>query len=136
MSFRELTMIDVKEVLRRWAVGQSARQMARDGVVSRGTATRYIEVAKSLGLSPSNELSDEVVRSVAQGVQARPTPAVSDPRQLLDARRIQIEKWLRQDEPLSPALNRPSRCACIRARCVMPITEPASSTINQRAWQQ
>jgi len=101
MSFRELTMIDVKEVLRRWAAGQSARQMARDGVVSRGTATRYIEVAKSLGLSPSNELSDEVVRSVAQGVQTRPTPAMSDPRQLLDARRIQIEKWLRQDDPLT-----------------------------------
>lgn len=34
MSFRELTMIDVKEVLRRWSAGQSARQMARDGVVS------------------------------------------------------------------------------------------------------
>src|SRR6187431_405335 len=101
MSFRELTMIDVKEVLRRWAAGQSARQMARDGVVSRGTATRYIEAAKSLGLSPSDELSDELVRGVAQSVQARPTPAVSDPRQLLEARRIQVEKWLRQDKPLT-----------------------------------
>ena len=40
MSFRELTMIDVKEVLRRWHAGQSARQMAREGVVSRRTATR------------------------------------------------------------------------------------------------
>jgi transposase len=101
MSFRELTMIDVKEVLRRWSAGQSARQMARDGVVSRGTATRYIDAAKALGVGPSTELSDEVVRSVAHGVQARPTPAVSDPRQLLDARRIQIEKWLQQAEPLT-----------------------------------
>ncbi len=101
MSFRELTMIDVKEVLRRWAAGQSARQMARDGVVGRGTATRYIEAAKSLGLSPSSELNDEVVRGVAQCVQARPTPAVSDPRQLLAAQRVQIEKWLQQDNPLT-----------------------------------
>jgi len=31
MSFRELTMIDVKEVLRRWTAGQSARQMVARG---------------------------------------------------------------------------------------------------------
>jgi predicted DNA-binding transcriptional regulator YafY len=84
MSFRELTMIDVKEVLRRWAAGQSARQMAREGVVSRRTATRYIEAATSLGLTPGDELSDERVRGVAQCVQARPLPAVSNPRQLLE----------------------------------------------------
>jgi len=101
MSFRELTMIDVKEVLRRWAAGQSARQIARDGVVSRRTASRYIEAATSLGLGPSDELTDERVRGVAQCVQARPLPTVSDPRQLLEARRIQIEKWLQQDEPLT-----------------------------------
>src|SRR6187401_3741642 len=99
MSFRELTMIDVKEVLRRWAAGQSARQMARDGVVSRRTATRYIEAAKSLGLHPSDELTDERVRSVAHSVQTRPVPTASDQRQLLDARRSQIEQWLNQDQP-------------------------------------
>jgi transposase len=101
MSFRELTMIDVKEVLRRWAAGQSARQMAREGVVSRRTASRYIEAAASLGLAPSDELTDERVRGVAQCVQARPLPAISDPRQLLESRRIQIEQWLNQDEPLT-----------------------------------
>jgi transposase len=101
MSFRELTMIDVKEVLRRWAAGQSARQIARDGVVSRRTASRYIEAARSLGLGPSDELTDERVRGVAQCVQARPLPTMSDPRQLLETRRIQIEKWLQQDEPLT-----------------------------------
>lgn len=88
MSFRELTMIDVKEVLRRWAAGQSARQMAREGVVSRRTASRYIEAAMSLGLAPSDELTDERVRGVAQCVQARPLPAVSDPRQLLETREV------------------------------------------------
>lgn len=31
MSFRELTMIDVTEVLRRWQAGQSARQMGPRG---------------------------------------------------------------------------------------------------------
>ncbi len=49
MSFRELTMSDVKEVLPRWVAGRSARQTAREGVVSRRTATRSIEAATSLG---------------------------------------------------------------------------------------
>jgi hypothetical protein len=29
MSYRELTMMDVREVLRRWAAGQSTRKIAR-----------------------------------------------------------------------------------------------------------
>jgi hypothetical protein len=51
MSFRELSMIDVKEVLRRWQAGQSARQMAREGVVGRRTAARYLDAAKELVVS-------------------------------------------------------------------------------------
>ena len=47
MSFRELTMIDVREVLRRMQAGQSARRLARDGVVDRKTASRYFEAARS-----------------------------------------------------------------------------------------
>jgi transposase len=100
MSFRELTMIDVKEVLRRWTAGQSARQMSREGVVSRRTATRYIEAATAIGLGPSTELTDEAVRDVAARVQTRPTPTISDPRQLLETQRLRIEKWLEQDRPL------------------------------------
>jgi hypothetical protein len=49
MSYRELTMIDVKEVLRRWQAGQSARQIAREGVAGRATAGRYIDAAQQLG---------------------------------------------------------------------------------------
>ena len=50
MSFRELTMIDVREVLRRMQAGHSARQLARDGVVDRKTASRYFEAAHSCGV--------------------------------------------------------------------------------------
>jgi hypothetical protein len=40
MSFRELTMIDVREVLRRWQSGQSARQIARSGIADRRAVMR------------------------------------------------------------------------------------------------
>jgi transposase len=97
MSFRELTMIDVREVLRRWQAGQSARQMAREGVVSRRTATRYIDAATELGLVAGSELTDEVVRAVAERVQARPEPEPSDVRQVLEQHRLRIEQWLEHD---------------------------------------
>jgi len=54
--------------------GQSTRQMARKGVVSRRTATRYIEAAQALGLEPSSELTDEAVPETTAPVQTRPTP--------------------------------------------------------------
>jgi hypothetical protein len=101
MSFRELTMIDVREVLRRWQAGQSARQLARDGVVSRRTATRYIEAATEFGLTLDAELTDDAIRAVANRVQGRPSPAPSETRELLEKQRVRIEHWLQQDSPLT-----------------------------------
>jgi hypothetical protein len=74
MSFRELTMIDVREVLRRWQAGQSARQMAREGVVDRKTAGRYVTAAEELELDERAELTEEAVRAVLLRVQGRPVP--------------------------------------------------------------
>ena len=48
MAFRGLTVIDVKEVLRRWSAGQSDRKIAREACVDRKTAARYTAVAASL----------------------------------------------------------------------------------------
>ncbi len=52
MTYRELTMIDVREVLRRWAAGQSQRQIARETGIDRKTVARYIAAALELGLRP------------------------------------------------------------------------------------
>jgi transposase len=93
-------MIDVKELLRRWQAGHSARQMHREGVADRKTATRYTEAAKAAGLSAETELSDEIVAEVARRVQERPEVEPSEPWKVLDAHRDQIEAWLRQPKPL------------------------------------
>lgn len=101
MSFRELTMIDVLEVLRRWQAGQSARQLAREGVVGRRTASRYIEAAKELGLTLDAELTEDAVRAVAARVQARPASEPSEIRKVLDQQRSRIAQWLENDPPLT-----------------------------------
>ena len=100
MSFRELTMIDVREVLRRFQAGQSARQVARDGVVDRKTAARYFEAARECAVEGATELSDALVAEVARRVQARPVAPPSEVRTVLDSHRPRIEAWLRGERPL------------------------------------
>lgn len=100
MSYRELTMIDVKEVLRRWAEGHSARQIAREACADRKTVARYVKSATDLGLSRSQALSDEDVARVAATVQRRAEPAPSEEQQALDAHRDRIAAWLGQEKPL------------------------------------
>ena len=100
MGFRELTMTDVREVIRRWQSGQSAREIARNGVADRKTAGRYIEAALGCGLASDSELTDGVVAEVAQRVQSRPLPSPSAQRKELELHRSRIEKWLGSDPPL------------------------------------
>jgi len=49
MTYRELSMIDVKELLRRWSAKQSNRQIAAETGADRGTVGRYVNVAQELG---------------------------------------------------------------------------------------
>ena len=52
MAYRELTMIDVKELLRRLQAGQSVRRVARESGADRKTVRRYAEAAERCGLEP------------------------------------------------------------------------------------
>lgn len=78
MSYREIPMIDVKEVLRRWSAGHGERKIARETGRDRKTVARYVEAATTLGLERFCELTDAVVHEIAQCVQARPLIAPSD----------------------------------------------------------
>jgi transposase len=50
MAYREVTMIEVKEVLRQWLSGRGRKSIARWVRVDRNTVRRYIQVAKECGL--------------------------------------------------------------------------------------
>lgn len=101
MSYRELNMLDVKEVLRRWQAGQSARAIGRAGVGDRKTIGRYIDAAKLVGVGRADELSDDVIKEVLIAVQARPVSDPSEQWEALQRERERIEKWLRPPPPAS-----------------------------------
>lgn len=100
MSYRELTMIDVREVLRRWAAKQSTRKIARETGADRKTVARYTAAARDAGLAPDDVLTDEVVHEIAQRVQARPLVEASEERREVTGHKARIEAWLTQKRPL------------------------------------
>lgn len=67
MAYREVTMIEVKEVLRRWLAGHEKRPMARSVGLDRNTVRRYIQVAEQCGLRVADgpgALTDEKLSDV------------------------------------------------------------------------
>lgn len=100
MSYRELTMMDVKEVLRRWQAEQSARQIARETRIDRKTVGRYIATAEQLALARDRALSDSEVHAVAQRQQARPSLDPSAEWKAITQHHARIEAWLGGARPL------------------------------------
>lgn len=102
MTYRELTMIDVREVLRRWAAGHSNRQIARETGTHRNTVARYIDAAGEVGLAcaDAGAVTDAVVHQVAQRVQARALPERSQEWCSVAVHKDRIGEWLEAKRPL------------------------------------
>jgi transposase len=100
MSYRELTMIDIKEVLRRWSAKQSLHRIARESGTDRKTVRRYIKAAESCGLQRGGEPTDAEIHEVAQRIQARPLPERSEEWSAIDEHRERIADWLTRHRPL------------------------------------
>lgn len=102
MTYRELTMIDVREVLRRWSAGHSNRQIALQTGAGRNTVGRYIEAAHEVGLTRAgaDALTDEMVHQVAQRVQARALPERSQEWSSVAVHKDRIVQWLEPKRPL------------------------------------
>lgn len=76
MAFREVSVVEVKEVLRLWLSGHGKRAITRLTLVDRKTVRRYLDAAEAAGCDPSGgvaQLSDELVGAVIGG--ARPARA-------------------------------------------------------------
>jgi len=100
MSYRELSMIDVKELLRRWSAGHSNRKIAHETGADRDTVARYVAVAAALGLERGHEFGDEQVNQIAQHVQARAARDPSAEWTEVATHKEQITDWLGRQRPL------------------------------------
>ena len=54
MAFREVTLTEIREVLRQWVGGASRREIVRRVGVDRNTVRRYVRAGEKCGLKPAS----------------------------------------------------------------------------------
>jgi transposase len=100
MAFREVSVVQVREVLRRWLRGDGERPAARGAGVDRKTARRYIAAAMEAGVERNGDetqLTDELIGGVCERVRpCRPDGHGESWRQLLEHEK-QIKEWVEAD---------------------------------------
>ena len=51
MAYREVLLVEIREIIRRWQAGLSQRRIAGGMGMSRQTVSRYVEAAEAVGLT-------------------------------------------------------------------------------------
>ena len=100
MVFREVSVIEIREVLRSWLAGAGLRTVAAQAGVDRKTARRYVEAAVAAGLARdggAGQLNDELVGQIAETVRPVRPGGHGQARDRLEACRTQIQAWVKQD---------------------------------------
>lgn len=95
MAYRELGVIEIREVLRRFGLGEGVRAIARGTGSDRKTVAKYVAAAVALGLRRGDPPpTDEQVASVIAAVHAAAGGRPADVPDRLAAHRDQIATWL------------------------------------------
>jgi len=95
MAYREVSGVEIKEVIRRWQLGVSQRRIASGTGLSRTTVGRYIAAAEAAGLRPDGPEPDEtqLARLATLGLTGPRQPDAPSEEQLAPwAEQIQV--WL------------------------------------------
>jgi transposase len=100
MSYREVSVIEVREVLRAWLAGAGLRTVARQAGVDRKTARRYVQAAEAAGAvreGGPGQLSDDLIGSVVAAVRPVRSDGHGTAWEQLVGLREQVSTWVRQD---------------------------------------
>lgn len=98
MAYREVEVVEIREILRRWESGQGYRRIADQAGVDRKTVRRYVEAAQRAGLirgAGEEQLDDGLVGQVLDAVQGRATVERGAAWRTCEAQRGSLDAWLR-----------------------------------------
>lgn len=99
MAYREVSVIEVKEILRLWLDGRSLREVTRLSATDRKTVRRYVEAGEAAGLcreGGTGQLSDELLGAVVAAVRPARPRGTGVAWDTVAAHREQINTWLDQ----------------------------------------
>jgi hypothetical protein len=97
MAFREVDVIEVREILRAWMAGKGQRSVARQAGVNRKTVVRYVEAAEAAGLcrdGGEDQLNDELIGQVVAAVRPDRPNGHGVAWESLEGQHDQIVKWM------------------------------------------
>jgi transposase len=97
VGFREVGVVEVREVLRGWLEGAGLRKVAERAGVDRKTARRYVQTAEAEGLTRDagvEALTDGLVGAVVAAVRPARLNGHGAAWELLLAREDQITEWI------------------------------------------
>jgi len=100
VGYREVPVVEIREVLRLWVRGHGLREIARLAVVDRKTVRRYVEAARTAGLLPGHgegAITDELIGQVVELVRPTRPSGHGAAWDELVPHRSKIEGWLKQD---------------------------------------
>jgi transposase len=101
VGFREVSVVEVREVLRAWLEGHGLRKAAERAGVDRKTARRYVAAAEAAGLTRdagTGAVTDDLVGAVVEAVRpARPNGHGASWELLLEHEE-QITAWVKGDK--------------------------------------
>lgn len=93
MAFRELHVVEIKEILRLWSRGRGLRAISRQVGPDRKTVRRYVEAAQEAGLARGAEVDDEVVAAVVEAIRPGARSTVGLSRAHLREHAGKVQDW-------------------------------------------
>jgi transposase len=102
MAYREVRMMDIDQVIRRWLAGEKIRAIARSTGSDRNTVRRIIRLAGEVGMGQATPWPDESKLQALRQRMGRPGAVVAagEAEQQLKPRTEQIRAWLEKDHLL------------------------------------
>jgi transposase len=102
MGYREVGLMQVVEVLRRWQAHESVRAIVRGTGIARNTVRKYLHAAERLGLRPEGPApTDAQLLALARLGETAPPARAAPQAQTLAAHQAQIAAWLADDFQLT-----------------------------------
>src|SRR5947208_14014865 len=97
MAYREVRMMDIDQVIRRWLAGERIRAIARSTGLDRNTVRRLIRLGQQVGLRPGDVWPDEAKLQQIRERMGRPGAAREQGpiEQALLHEQPQIQVWQR-----------------------------------------
>ena len=98
MAYKEVSRVDIVEVIRRWQKGNSQRHIASGTGLSRDTVRKYLAAAEEVGVSRERpDLSEEQLSRLVALSRSGPRKKVPPAEDLLEPWGDQIYRWVTVD---------------------------------------